>query len=429
MKKLIIWGSMKKLIFITIFSTSAFSHAQSIQKTESIPVLQKFTDDYLNQYKQSEYISTVGMTLQCLDNSGKIFVSSAYSGKLGFGNNPIENKNTDKDDIFQIGSISKSFISVVLLQLEGTTATLPSGEKHIFSLDDEVEQWFPEYGNWYGKTDDKGIYHPLLIRQLLNMTSGIPEYTGSTQFLIDLKANPYQYSSLIKILSYESNNTLEFVPGSKWEYSNTNYTLAGLLIEKITGNSYLEEVKKRIFNKLELNYTFFPKNYAKDYYPENKLVRGYAINNPKFPFSDKTDTTDFSLSWENSGGGIISNTTDINKYIQALFTPNKLLSNEKINELETNAPGIICGDDQTYTCYYGLGIVKNYDKVMKENFYEYEGGTFGFRFIYFYYPKRPLNLVFAINSSSGGENDHSVLYLYDQIIPKIWETSCFSKKP
>lgn len=384
---------MNKIFLTGIFALilNYFSFAQDLQ--DPLPYLKKFTDDYLNTYKNQEYISAIALTAQCKTSQGNTYLDSAYSGTLGFGSIYPENTPLQKNDVFQIGSVTKSFIAVVLLQLEGSQVVLPNGEEHIFSIDDPINLYFPEYNQWHGKIDDNGIYHAVVVRQLLNMTSGVPSYTGSKAFLQDAASYPYNYISKQNILDYVSSLPLEFVPGSKYEYSNTNFTLAGILIEKITHNNLEKEIKERIINKLNLNHTFFPKNFAYEVYSYNFLVHGYDEENIPYPLH--TDITNYSLSWANSAGAIISNTLDINTYIHALFNPGLLLNKTQIQKLITSEPGIVAQDDENVIGYYGLGIFKGYMKKTKESFFSYEGGTFGFRFYYIYFPTHALSIVSA----------------------------------
>lgn len=397
---------MKK-IFSFVFAIVALANTTySYSQENTSPNIQQFTDNYLNQFTNTNHISTVAMTLQCLDNQGNLVLKQAYSGKLGFLDNPIENKKTDKDDVFQIGSITKSFTSVVLLQLE-------EDKSYQFSLDDTVGKWFPadkypQYQNWKN----------IKVRQLLNMTSGIPDYLRTSQdFNNQVKAQPFDFSSLEKILNYETAVPLRFIPGTQYDYSNTNYTLAGLLIEKITGNNYRTEVENRIINKLNLKHTTFPKQFENESYPSSKVVHGY---NETGPFDVHTDMTNYNMSIYNSAGGIVSNTNDLNIYVKNLYKPGILLNEKQITKLETGEPNIVIEDDDALKVIYGLGIFQMYDKKQKETFYTYQGNTLGFSVFYIYYPNRPVTVSFATNSNSTNSGSNVLNYIYSNVLPQVF---------
>jgi D-alanyl-D-alanine carboxypeptidase len=246
-----------------------------------------------------------------------------------------------------------------------------------------------------------------------------------------VSANPSQYFPLVKLLSYVNSVPLNVVPGSEYKYMNTNWILAGFLIEKMTRNSFQKEVTQRIIDKLKLKHTFYPKNLANEYYKNHKgqLIHGYfSFPGLSFPTLNQ-DVLSISLSWAGPAGAMISNTHDINKYLQALFNPSKIMTAFQIKELESSEPGVVSGPTKNnVTGYYALGIGKNdYDNgTTKETFYSYEGTTLGSRFVWYYFPSRSLNIVMAVNSygdSKGGDN--LTLYPYATILPNIWKKKCF----
>lgn len=163
---------------------------------------------------------------------------ASWSYASGEGN--IErNHKVDADSAFRIGSTTKSFVATVMLQL--------AGEKKL-SLDDTVEKWLPGLIKGKGYDGNK-----ITIRQLLNHTSGIADYLTP-----DLKAklieNPSENYRPEQLIS----RALELEPVKGWSYSNTNMVIVGLIIQKITGESYAEQIKKRIIEPLSLKETVLP---------------------------------------------------------------------------------------------------------------------------------------------------------------------------
>ncbi|MCI0768289.1 serine hydrolase domain-containing protein [Bacillus sp. TL12] len=241
----------------------------------------------------------------------------------------LSTKKPMKTDFrFRIGSVTKTFTATVVLQLAG---------ENRLNLDDSIEKWLPGViqGNGY---DDKQI----TIRQLLNHTSGIAEYTRSKDFnMMDTKKS-YTAEGLVKMgISMPS----DFAPGKSWSYSNTGYVLLGILIEKVTGNSYAEEIENRIIEPLELSDTFLPGNSS--VIPGTKHARGYIQLDGA---SEPKDVTYYNPSIGSSAGDMISTADDLNKFFSSLLS-GKLLKEQQLKQMLTTVPTGRAEIDG-----YGLGI-------------------------------------------------------------------------
>ncbi|MEK4654858.1 serine hydrolase domain-containing protein [Bacillus sp. FSL H8-0534] len=228
----------------------------------------------------------------------------------------LRTKKPMKTDFrFRIGSVTKTFIATVLLQLAG---------ENRLNLDDSIEKWLPGViqGNGY---DDKQI----TIRQILNHTSGIAEYSRSKDFdLMDTKKS-YTAEELVKMgISLPP----DFAPGKGWSYSNTGYVLLGILIEKVTGNSYAEEIENRIVEPLELSNTFLPGNSS--VIPGTKHARGYFQPDGA---SELKDVTYYNPSMGSSAGEMISTADDLNKFFSYLLS-GKLLKEQQLKQMLTTVP-------------------------------------------------------------------------------------------
>src|SRR4029079_16510385 len=114
----------------------------------------------------------------------------------------------NEQTLFQIGSITKSFVSAIILQLEADPT-------YHFSINDKLGKFFPEYPKWQDVT----------IKQLMNMTSGIPSYSNSEVFFEKYSADPYYDSTYQDMLNMVKDQDVLFKPGKQWDYSNTNYIL------------------------------------------------------------------------------------------------------------------------------------------------------------------------------------------------------------
>ena len=154
--------------------------------------------------------------------------------KKGYGDANMEWDLPNKPDTkFRLGSITKQFTAVLILQL------MQEGK---LSLDDPLNKHLPDY-----PTDVGG---QVTIHHLLTHTSGIPSYTGLPDFFAEQSRDPYTPDELVEVFA---DLPLEFEPGSEWRYNNSGYFLLGAIIEKIEGTTYEESLQQRIFDPLGMH--------------------------------------------------------------------------------------------------------------------------------------------------------------------------------
>jgi D-alanyl-D-alanine carboxypeptidase len=130
--------------------------------------------------------------------------------------------------LWQIGSNTKAFTAVILLQLEAEGR---------LSINDPIGKWLPQYPAW----------RHITIRQLLDMTSRIPDYASQPAFLTALAANLSARFTAAQLVSYVTG--LPLGPAG-YQYTNTDYILAQMIIEKVTGDSYASQLTRRIIDPL-----------------------------------------------------------------------------------------------------------------------------------------------------------------------------------
>jgi D-alanyl-D-alanine carboxypeptidase len=235
------------------------------------------------------------------------------------------------DGYVRIGSNTKTFTSAVVLQLVGEGKV---------DLDQPIETYLP------GLVRGDGIDgHTITVRHLLQHTSGLPNYTA-------IFANgylPYQhtYFEPRRMLDLALAHKADFAPGTTFEYSNTNYVLAGLLIEQITGRPVAEEITNRVINKIGLRHTYFPN--VGDQAIRAPHPAGYHHDDPSKPLTDVT-VQDPSFGW--AAGEMISTPSDLNRFFHALLS-GKVLPPAQLTQMRTTveAPGLGAG------ARYGLGLV------------------------------------------------------------------------
>ncbi|MFF1277567.1 serine hydrolase domain-containing protein [Streptomyces marokkonensis] len=242
-------------------------------------------------------------------------------------------------DRFRIASVTKTFVSTVVLQL--------AGEGRL-SLDDTVEDWLP--GVISGNGNDGGR---ITVRHLLNHTSGLYSYTRDIPVLntrAGYLAQRYTTWTDSQLVGMAMRHAPDFAPGAGWAYSNTNYIVAGMIIEKATGNTWEREVTRRIVRPLHLRHTSAPA--TRPDIPGNHL-KGYSAFDDGKP---AIDVTEFNPSAAGAAGGMISTSADLTRFYSALMK-GRLLKPAQMAEMRTTVraaqldavwPGV----------RYGLGLMQ-----------------------------------------------------------------------
>lgn len=276
------------------------------------------------------------------------------------------------DDRFEIGSITKTFVAVTLLQL------VEAGQ---LSLADPLTQWLPQ-----SITDGIPNANTITIQQILNHTSGIADYTEP---LFDLAAaNPFifledwQPEQLVELIT---DSEPVSTPGASWYYSNTNFILAGLVVESVTGNSIASEIRNRILTPLNLTNTFFAN--------EEEIPGGYINGYWDFDQNDTLDDiTVTNLSWAGAAGAMISNTTDLATFAAGLFKGALLQPDTLARMLDT-----IPVSSPNYSAYgLGIGTIESPNRF----WWVHRGQTLGFRSNLWYSPAEDITYVELINGRS-----------------------------
>ncbi|MFD7497324.1 serine hydrolase domain-containing protein [Streptomyces sp. NPDC059832] len=244
---------------------------------------------------------------------------SSWYGAAGHADTATGRERSPGDH-FRGASITKTFIATVLLQLEA------EGK---LSLDDSVETWLPGLvrGNGYDGSR-------ITLRQLLNHTSGIANHTSDPEFVHDA-AGPgfpeHRYDThtpeeLVAVaLKYPPRPDPEKAPS----YSNTNFVIAGMVIEKAAGHTYAQEATRRIIRPLKLRGTSFPGTAPQ--LPDPHPV-GYSRFHQDAPDAEIHDATEQNMTWLGASGDIISTTGDLNRFQRALMR-GELLPQAQMKEM------------------------------------------------------------------------------------------------
>ncbi|GAA1023331.1 D-alanyl-D-alanine carboxypeptidase [Acrocarpospora pleiomorpha] len=231
---------------------------------------------------------------------------------------------------FRIGSATKAFVATVMLQLVA--------ERKV-GLDDTVEKWLP--GLVHGNGHDGAA---VTIRQLLNHTSGIFDYLRDQGAV-----NQYPNPSPQQLVQIAMTHPASFQPGASWEYSQTNYALVGLIIERASGGALADEIARRIARPLGLAGTYLPGG------ADTKILgphsRHYTRLYQTGPDAPTYDVTELNTSPFWAAGGMISTAGDLNRFFGALLG-GRLLPPAQQREMFTMVPTKDWLPDTTY----GLGV-------------------------------------------------------------------------
>ncbi|MEU4350528.1 serine hydrolase domain-containing protein [Streptomyces sp. NPDC023838] len=245
------------------------------------------------------------------------------------------------EDRYRVGSITKTFVATVVLQLEAEGR---------LSLDDSVEHWLPGVVRGNGHDGTK-----ITLRRLLQHTSGIFNYTqdqtfGQRVFTADFLRHRYDTYTPRQLVDIAMTHAPDFAPGTSWHYSNTNFVLAGMVIEKATGHSYATEIDRRVLRPLHLRSTTLPGT-------DSRMPRpsGRAYSKLSQQTTGRTyDVTALDPSMAGSAGEMVSDSADLNRFYRALLT-GELLPQRQLKEMTTTVP---VGSD-TPDAGYGLGLMEN----------------------------------------------------------------------
>lgn len=239
-----------------------------------------------------------------LDRNGTSQVYEAGTAQLG----ARAVRPPRPSDSMRIASVSKAFSGAVALGL------VSEGK---LGLDDTLGERMPSMPKaWHGVT----------LRQLLNHTSGLPDYTKSPKFQRTFGDDPRHTFNSQQLLQFVADQPLQFPPGTKYAYSNSDNTAAALMSEAVTGSSYTELLKGYTYRPLSLKNTSMPGGYSMP----NPYIHGYESNGDAQEDVSKM----FSMSGLWAAGGMLSTPRDLTAFIRS-YAKGSQISNKTRNQQRT----------------------------------------------------------------------------------------------
>ena len=287
---------------------------------------------------------------------GNIIFHKAYGWQ-----NYSDKKVSDTLTVYPLLSITKSFTALVIMKLQ---------ELQKLSLNDKVNKYLPDFPNG----------NNISIEQLLDHTSGIHNFTDDIGEEDSAIVNhPVKREFMMKVIAEKP---VDFKPGKGFQYNNSGYFLAGLIIEKVTGKSYEQNVRELIFHPLGMDHSGFdfpgldPSQKATGYQFLNDTIQKI------YPYLDST------VSY--SAGSIYSTSSELYKFTKAI-ADKKIISPDSWKILLAKRKG-------------GFGLGFRIGSYKDKNYIRHSGGYPGFVTEYVYYPEKDVTIILLKNSGNYGED-------------------------
>ena len=331
-------------VLCLVFSSDAFAQATASAPQQSAQQIAAKIDEYMTAAARVNRFS--GSILVARNN--QLVTSKGY----GMANLETQTPNSAQTK-HRIGSLTKQFTAMGIMMLQ---------ERGKLNVNDSVCKYLAAC---------PALWQPVTVRHLLTHTSGIPNYTDFPDFAQTRlqTVNPVSFVETFK------NKPLEFVPGEKFNYSNSGYYLLGLIIERASGKPYAEFLRENIFIPLGMTNTSYENirtpgiNHAVGYSPQGDTLVKASFVDVSIPFS---------------AGALSSTTEDLLRWDAALYTT-KLVSQKSLDEIFTPFKS---------NYGYGWGITKQYNRRVVAH----SGGITGFTSFIARFPDDRVTVIVLSNN-------------------------------
>ena len=280
---------------------------------------------------------------------GETLLQKSYNSSL---------TNNQANSQFRIGSLAKTFTAMIIAQYE---------QAGLLDYNDQISKFLPDYSNG-----------AITIHQLLSHQSGIPDFIDKREYLPQILNNTY---TIMEVATQFCSDSLEFEPGSKFEYSNSNFLLLSAIAESIEKKPYSKILDQRIFVPLNMDSTFFgaPKS-------SNNLVTAYLYEKPE---------PQYPIQNVGGAGGISTTVSDLLKWSKSLDN-NTILPKAKIQELLTPR-----AEYTDWDAHYGYGwMIDRYmfSNSKKHKIFYHPGTDFGFYSMFVKQPDAGITIILLNNT-------------------------------
>jgi D-alanyl-D-alanine carboxypeptidase len=376
-------------------AASASPNTAAQANSALVAALQRDLASYLQARGPIEHLSSLSMALSYGAARPTITVTSGTT-TYG-GSTPVTATN-----LYQIGSNTKAFTAVAVLQLEA---------KGRLSIDAPIGKYLPQYP----------AYAKLTLRRLLNMTGGLESYDNLPAWEASVASDPMANTpadALVRMVYPR----IKYAPGSRYYYSNTGYIIAQEVVAAVSDSKSFSAEIDRIIKSVGLKHTF----YTSHLYPPavaRDVVAGYYEQDDKGlqPLRGK-DVSGYSLSWAQGAGSMVSTPADLITWARALYSGTTLLpakqKAELISLISTKTAKPLAKPTAADPAGFGLGVAQRYDPKAGGTFWFYQGETLGFRAAHLYYPSSGLVVAIFANSRPVEAESH-MAQLFSQLYATI----------
>ena len=343
-------------VLVILFFTNIYAQVEMTKVKES-------TDAFSKQYADVGTIILVEKQVELINYA------------TGFSNKE-KGKKAKTKNLFEIGSASKMFTAIAVLQLV---------EKGKLSLNTPINKFFPDgkiknLANFKGKN----YWDKVTVEMLLNHTSGFIDYLNvygddeKALKIFSVKGKVYASEELIDLAI--AHGDANFIPGEKFKYCNTGYIILGDIISKLSGMNWRDYIQKNIFDKVGMKNTYFGSRLSKRV--KRRMMRGYFKTKPSF----------MPPTLAGSAGEIVSCTKDLEKFLLAWHGGKLYLRPETLQMQQTK--GFHQMYEQSKALTYGYGVMQI------AGYYGHGGQTFGFQSFVTYNPKKKIAYVIGVNDAT-----------------------------
>jgi CubicO group peptidase (beta-lactamase class C family) len=343
------------LLVLAALAHSLFAHGQDLSQG---------VDRIFAAYDSAR---TPGCSLGVIRDGGFVYRKSygAASLELGVPLSP--------ESVFYVGSVAKQFTAA---------SAVLAAEQGLLSLDDNVRKYIPELPDYDGT---------ITLRQMLNQTSGFRDFLDLIYLSGHDAADFNSPNEILKLI--ERQKGLNNVPGAEWIYSNTNYFLLGIVLQRATGKTLAEYAAENIFRPLGMAHTTF-------YDDASVVVPGRVAAYDPGP--NGQFLVDWSTTYAVVGGGGLMTTVDDLLLWDNNFYANRLGKGALVKELET--PGELNDGNKVA---YGMGLIPGNYRGLPT--IEHNGSMFGYRADLLRFPDQKFTVICLCNVSNAGPEEKSRL--------------------
>jgi D-alanyl-D-alanine carboxypeptidase len=350
---------------------------------------------YLKARGAKEHLSSLSLALSYGEGRPTINVTS---GTTTFGGSA----RVTSTSLYQIGSNTKAFTAVAVLQLEA---------RGKLSIDAPIGKYLPQYP----------AYAKLTLRRLLSMTSGLESYDNVPSWETSYASHPMvdvPADSLIRIVYPQ----IKFPPpGSKYAYSNTGYLIAQEVVAALSDSKSFSAEIARIVSDVGLKHTFYTSHLYPPSVARNVVAGYYEQEDEGLQLLRGKDVSGDSLSWAQGAGSMVSTPEDLITWARALYAGTTLLRAKQKAELmsliSTKTAKPLAKPTAADPSGFGLGVAKRFDPKMG-TFWFYQGETLGFRAAHLYFPSSGL-VVAVFANSRPVERESQIAQLFAQLYATI----------